>query len=55
MKVPLFGARFVLFTAPTGAGAGERLTMRVTPTVAFAPAYSGCADEGGSQRQEPVD
>lgn len=38
MKVPLFGARFVLFTAPTGAGAGEGLTMRVTPTVAFAPA-----------------
>jgi hypothetical protein len=29
----------VLLSAPIGAATGDRLTMRVTPLVAFAPAY----------------
>ncbi|MEP7310930.1 MAG: hypothetical protein ABJA98_35990 [Acidobacteriota bacterium] len=35
----LLGGVLALLTAPFVAGAGDRLTMRVSPTVAFAPAY----------------
>jgi len=35
----LLGGVLALLTAPLVAGAGDRLTMRVSPTVAFAPAY----------------
>jgi len=40
MKVRyLLGGVLALLTVPFVAGAGDRLTMRVSPTVAFAPAY----------------
>jgi hypothetical protein len=39
MKVQMCCALLVLCTAPLGAGTSERLTMRVSPTVSFAPAY----------------
>ena len=35
----LLGGVLALLTSPLVTGAGERLTMRVSPTVAFAPAY----------------
>jgi hypothetical protein len=35
----VLGGVLALLTAPLVAGAGGRLTMRVSPTVAFAPAY----------------
>jgi hypothetical protein len=40
MKVRyVLGGVLALLTAPLVAGAGDRLTMRVSPVVAFAPAY----------------